>query len=401
MVQLRVRGLGERNLFRRYIWIAIVVAGTVAAMLAFTPASEWAEMGAIFGLGLLVFAAQLVPTARRLILGHRRAVIAIGIAATAGSLLLIFATLSSPSSVDPAWGGMVAVYLMLIGPLVIFLPFMAKRMERELAVLKATGVVAQPTPGTFSPGAEVRDILAELISQKGALVRVVGPWFLLFCVPPMVFINVDYWKALADRDRSFAAAILLGLVVVVLAEIALLLVAMIQWTRFTATKQEPRLRAFPGKALWGWVWRWVIYGALFRFVGEMEPWMKGHLPGAAQWQLDGLQGLAGFVALVLFSPFALVLPAVALGAADTGITASMRGYRLVGRKYYLGAALILAPYTLASWGLGILSDHLKGPAVAVACVGAWVILWFLTTIVGMTYLTRIYLRGVAAAPSAA
>jgi hypothetical protein len=191
--------------------------------------------------------------------------------------------------------------------------------------------------------------------------------------------------------------ILLGLVVVILLEIAFLLVATIQWTRFAATKQEPRLTAFPGKALWGWSWRWMIYGGLFRSIDRVQPWIKAHLPAAAPWQLDGLQGLIGLAALILFSPFALVLPAVALNAADRGIAASMRGFRLVGRKYYLGAALILAPYAVTSWVLGILYAAYKGPVAVVANVGASALLLFVTMIVGMTYLTRIYLRGAAAA----
>ena len=355
-------------------------------------------MGAIFGLTVPLIAALQVPKARRFILRHPRSTITFGIGAVAISVLVLFCTLSSPS-VDPEASGTAVALLILIGSLVISLPFMAKRAEKDVAVWKATEA-AQRSPGTFSPEGEVRAVLEELNENRGALFRVVGPWFMLFCALPMVFINVDYWKGLADRDRGSAMMILLGFVVVVLAELAFLFVAMIQWARFAATKQEPKLTAFPGRALWGWAWRWFIYSALFRFLDRIEPWLKTQLPGAAQWQLDGLQGLIGLVAFVLFSPFALVLTAVALDAADKGIAASMRGFRLVGRKYYLGSALILTPYAVASWALGVLFDYDKGPAARAVNAEASLILFFVTTIVGMTYLTRIYLRGTAASTGA-
>jgi hypothetical protein len=384
------------DLGKKYIWLAVVLAVTVAAMMAFTPPDQWAEMGGIIGLVVLFIAAPQVPVVRRFVLRHTRGTIAVGIGAVVAGFLVLFGTISLAPSIHTNLSAGAFVLLITVGALVISMPFMARRFEADKAIWKAMETVPR-TPGSFHPEAEVKEILAELIDQRGALARVAGPWFLLFCLLPLAFVDLDYWKSLADRDRGLAEMILLGLVVVILLEIAFLLVATIQWTRFAATKQEPRLTAFPGKALWGWSWRWMIYGGLFRSIDRVQPWIKAHLPAAAPWQLDGLQGLIGLAALILFSPFALVLPAVALNAADRGIAASMRGFRLVGRKYYLGAALILAPYAVTSWVLGILYAAYKGPVAVVANVGASALLLFVTMIVGMTYLTRIYLRGAAAA----
>ena len=380
---------------KKYLWLALVLATVVFATMAFTPGSERAEMAAIFGLMASLVAVLQVPKARRFILRHPRITITLGVGAVAISLVVLFSTLSA-SSVDPKSVGTAAAFLILIGLFAIFLPFMAKRAEKDVAAWKSTEMVVQGKPGTFNPEGEVRAVLAELNENRGALLRVVGPWFLLFCGLPMVFINVDYWKGLADHDRGSAMMIVLGVLVVFLAELAFLFAAMILWTRFAATKQEPRLAAFPGKALWGWAWRWLIYGALFRSLDRIEPWLKTQLPGAAQWQLDGVQGLIGLAALVLFSPFALVLPAVALNAADKGIAASMRGFRLVGRRYYLGAALILAPYAVASWALSVLYEYEKGTVALAVNAGASLVLFFVTAIVGMTYQTRIYLWGTVA-----
>lgn len=360
-------------------------------MLAFTPVSEWAQMGAIFGLMVAAIVALQMPQARRFILRRPRSIIVAGIGALGISLLVLFSAFSS-RSVDPKVGGTAAAFLIFVSAFVIALPFMAKRVEKDMAIWNATEA-ARYTPGAFSPTGEVKAILTGLIAQRGALLRVVGPWFLLFCVLPMTFINVEYWKEFVDRDRRSAIIFLLMLVVVIMIELALVFVAMIQWIRFAATKQEPRLTAFPGKALWGWTWRWLIYGAIYRSLDEIEPWLKVQLPTAALWQLDGLQGLIGLAILVLFSPFALVLPAVALDAPDKGIAASMRGFRLVGRKYYVGTFIILAPYAVVSWMLGALSDIYKEPVAVAANVGAAVILFFGTTIVAMTYLTRVYVHG--------
>lgn len=382
------------NLAKKYVWVAVVMAGVFGTMLALTPASDRAQMGATFGLLAALITALQAPPIRQFILRHRRGAIAVGIGAVGITPLVFFSGLS-PLSFDPQVVGTATAFLTMVGSLVIFLPFMARRLERDVAALKADGwkAAAQRAPGAFSPGNEVKAVLAELSDHRGALLRVVGPWFFLFCVLPVLFMNVGYSKEFADRDRGFALMILLVLLILLLTELALLSVAMIQWARFTATRREPRLTAFPAKALWGWAWRWFICGVLFRSLDRIEPWLKAHLATATQWQLDGLLGLIGFIMLVFFSPFALVLPAVALDAADKGIVASMRGFRLVGRKYYLGAAMILAPYALATWGLGVAYDHYKGPVAAVANVGASVILLFITMIVGMTYLTRIYLRG--------
>ena len=387
-------------MFKKYIWVAVVFVAVLAVMLAFTPASEWALTGAIFGVMMLAVVAIQVVAARRFILRHPRSTIAVGVGAVGVSMFVLFSTLSSPS-VDPELGGTAFTFLILVGSLVVALPLMAKRVEKDTAIWKATEAAAKSMSGTFNPEFEVKAIFAEMIAHRGSLLRVVGPWFLIFCLLPLVFIDLDFWKGLADRDRGTAMMILLGLLVVILAEMAFLFVAMIKWIQFVATKQEPRLIDFPGRALWGWVWRWFLFGSVFRALDGLEPWLKAQLPSAAQWQLDGVQSLLGLVVLVLFSPFALVLPAVALNAADKGMAASMQGFRLVGRKYYLAAGLILTPYALVSWGLDILYDHYKGPIAAVANFGASMILVFATMIVGMTYLTRIYLRGETAAASAA
>lgn len=378
---------------KKYALRAVILVGCVLAVLAFAPRGLWAETGAFIALGILFVGALYVTAFRRFVLGHRRAVNAVGIGMLVVGIAVFSDALSPSSPLDPNISTIAAAVLVLFGILVITLPFSVRRLEADTAVLKAEKTVPH-VAGGFHPVSEIKDILAELIRDRRSLARVVGPWLLLGSLLLFVLFDTDRWKGLVQRHKELAGLVALGLLALILAEIVVLFVAMIQWTRFTATKQEPRLTAFPGKALWGWFWRWIVYGAVSSSIERVHPWLKAHL--AAPSQMDGVWGLIGFLVLVLISPFALVLPAVALNAADKGLVRSMGGFRLVGRKYYLGAALILAPYAVGSWALGLLSVQFKGPVVDAASLGTLGLLAVSTMVVGTTYLTRIYLRGAAA-----
>jgi len=282
---------------------------------------------------------------------------------------------------------------MLTGSFILLLPFIVQFAERSAAVANAQppASAAKRQRDAFSPVDEAWAALKHVRDHYGALLRVVAPWLLICCALPMIVVIAD-WKSFAERGLGSAVMVLLGLNLLSLAELALLCVAMIQWTRFTATGPHPRLTAFPGRALWGWAWRGLIFAPLLVFVAQIEPWARTHLPDAPQWQLAGLVGVAGFVVLVLLSPLALVLSAVALEAPDKSLAASMRGYRLVGRKFLLGAATILAPYALATWRPFPLYDD-ANTLVAIADVTVSNLLLFGVALVATTYLTRIYLLG--------
>lgn len=375
------------------VWTAVVIAAIFAAMVAFSPPGDRAEMGSLFALVAVIIGVQSIPAFRRFVLRHVRWTVAIGIGAILVGLLVLVAPLTRPVA-DKDLGASTWAFILLLlgGVFTILMPSTMRRFEADTAAWKSIKG-RKPEPGGFHPAAEVKAILADLIGHKAALARVVGPWLLLFCLIPALAVFGADWKALLHRHRGLGVWVLLGFGVLIFLEIGLLLVAAIQWTRFAATRREPRLTAFPGKALWGWTWRWVVFGGLTRSLGQVEPWLKAHLPGAAPWQMDGLLSLIGFSALVLASPFALVLPAIALNAADKGTIAAMRGFRLVGRKYYLGVALILGPYSASSWVLNSLYENFKGPAVEAVSLVASLVLVLVTVLVGITYLTRIYLLG--------
>ncbi|MCI3135445.1 hypothetical protein [Phenylobacterium aquaticum] len=378
---------------RKSVWIFAVIAATVAAMMAFSPPGDRAEMASLFGLVLAVVSLQSIPAFRRFVLRHVRWTVAIGISAIVLGLLCFVVPLTrSVGDSDVEVSVWAFILLLLGGVLTILMPSTMRRMEANTAIWNAKGG-PKPAADGFDPVAEVTGILADLWGRKAAVARVVGPWLLLMIAIPLLLVLGGDWKALGAQRHELALAILLGFGALIVVEVALLFVAGIQWTRFTATKREPRLTAFPGKALWGWTWRWFIFGGLFQTFDRIEPWLKAHLPGATPWQLDSLQSLIGLVALVLASPFALSLPAIALNASEKGAMAWALAFRAVGRKFHIGAALILTPFALGSWLLDTAYDHFKGPVVAGVTLVAHGTLFLGTALVGLTYLTRVYLRG--------
>lgn len=395
MVQLRAPELGGYDLIQSYVKAAVTTAVIFGVMMALTPSGERVATGGVVGPLLAAFMVLQASSARRFVLRHRRGAIVLGTVTIGIGLFVLFSSVSSPTF-DPKAAGTATGLLMLVGAFVLILPFTVQLMESLVPVANAEPPLsaAKRPRGAFRPMGEAGAALAHLSDHRGALLRVVGPWFLVCCALPTLVIMAD-WKSFAERGVGSALMVLLGLNLLVLAELALLCVAMIQWTRFTAIGQEPRLTDFPGRALWGWAWRGLICAPLLGFLAQVELLAETHMPAAPQWQFDGLVGLVGFSMLVLLSPLAFVLPAVALDVPDKGIAASQGGFRLTGRKFYLGAAAILAPYALATWGLDLLHDEATTPT-ATAAIGYTAIstlLLFGTAVVATTYLTQIYVRG--------
>ena len=95
--------------------------------------------------------------------------------------------------------------------------------------------------------------------------------------------------------------------------------------------------------------------------------------------------------LVLASPFALGLPSTSRGAA-----ARTLAFGLVGRKYYLGSALILTPFFIPFFVIDLLFTEIQDARVATTIAICEVVLMVCLMIVAMTYVTRVYVRGAIA-----
>lgn len=363
--------------------LAITLAFVVVALL--TPRTEWGSMAGIIALAGLLIAPLFIRRVRIFIRLHSRGVVVAGVVITLAGIALPFVLLSSAVNVSLVVGSMVVI--MMGGLALCMIPSSLNRFEAQQAVAKEP---CSRATGGFHPVAEARAAVALLASNRGALMRVVGPWILVACVCPLVMIVLN--KASPSNNKGLALLVLLGLLGLLLAACLAILIALIQWVRFIGEHREPAMTAIPAKALWSWSWRLFVFGSATRFVDASELWLKSHWPAASAWQVDGAQILIWVIVCLGAAPIALVLPPLALGAVDKSIARALRGYQFAGRKFFAGIALILMPYALLSWVLGIAAQHYQHPLVlAVSVVVSFVVL-LATLLIGLTYLTRIYQR---------
>lgn len=380
---------------RRYIWTGLVVVVALTVMLAVAPADDRLALVGAVAILVLVVTVTIHPTLRLFVTRHRRGFAAAGIGVFFAGLALVLSPILSPS-IDDRLGGSLAALLFVLGAMTAIMPLMVSRIEASLAVETETLAIQQRTPKTFRPISDVSAVLAELILQRRALVRSVGPWFLLFVGMPIALTNSAGALSASADGRVSVLVVLLGLGLWIILQVAVLMVAMIKWARFTATKDEVGFSHVPWKALWGWSWRWLLGATVLRSFDAIGPWLNSRLPTASPWQINAVETLIGVVLVVLASSLALVFPAVALDARDRSFAASMRGFRLMARSFYAGVAMIVTPCALGLWVLGF---SLTGnPSLLALNVGMafGLALFFATAVVWIAYLTQVYLKGVAA-----
>jgi hypothetical protein len=373
-----------------YVHIGLILAVVVAGMMIFEPAEDRVSTAVVMTLMVGALCAGQWPPLSALILRHPRVTVAIGVTlVVTGPLALIVLAFWAPDH-DQNSAVTGALFPTVLGVVIAVLP----RSLKAAARIKAE-TTAQPADGL---GVRVRameeaaDAFGLFSREREALVQIVGPWLLLFCLLPFAFVDMTFWKGIIDRQLAVAAVILL---LFLLAMLCLPLIAAIQWGRFLATGRRPRALDVPLGALWGFVWRLFFAGIILRVISSAEPWLKAHLPAAAPWMVDGLSGLFSLLVLVLVSPWGIVFVAVALGAEDKSTSTALRVARGTGRRFYLGMLLILSPIIMLSW---LANFAPKTPDLGAA---QWAIYFgrslamFATLIVATTYLTRAYLRSPA------
>jgi hypothetical protein len=385
-------------MFRKYAFTGLVaglVISIVTGLMLTSDAQQWAMItSAAFILFLPVTSRPLaVALAARagmlLVLGIGLA--ALGIAAMVAGIALW------PNAYNERAMAL-SIWALLAGAAVGYLPFMSRRLTAVWADIDDRKRSPPAPPPLFSATDNVMGALGLLVHQRVALARVAGPWFLLFCVLPLAVIRLDLKDVTAGHSGPILAA-LLGLLAFILILICLPLVASIQWARFLATGQQPRLIDVPLKAVWGFLWRLFFSGIVLRTINGAEPWLKAHMPAATPWMISGLSGLFSLAVLVLASPFAMIFVAVAINAPDQSMQGALRRARGVGRRFYLGMLLILTPPILASWVLGLAPAGKDLDPTEWLQFFVWALVFFLTLVVATTYLTRVYLLGEANAQS--
>lgn len=384
-------------MFKRYLWSASALILVGLAMFGLAPRSEWPEVGLGLAVLALLMGALMTPAIRGLAQRSKSGtqiagLISIGLAVCA----LVAGLATSPPILAANLTVGVFSILLILGLSLFQLPGASASVESALDAQKVAARV-RPTLGGFHPMDEVKGAYAYIWQNKVSLARVAGPWLLALCALPILLFHPDFWKGVIGHNRTAAGWFLAGLVAFFFAELCLVLVLSIQWTRFIVTDREPRWRDFPGKALWGLLWRWVIFGAIFRATDQIEPWLKAHLPGANAWELLAMDRLCFLAILVLASPFALALPPIALNEPSKSAGARTLAFSLAGRKYYLGSALILAPFLALFFIVDLLLTGTVASGVTATVAICEVALTVCLLIVAVTYVSRVYVRGVAAA----
>jgi len=377
---------------RRYVTFAVAAVAFVAIMFGFSPRAQWPQTAAIALLAVALFAGLLAPPIRRAALQRRRTFFWAGIGIMALGIGALAVTLAYPSMISVDLGAGASVAFLLVGSMVAWLPQMSTTIERAVQVQKSLETNRPIPKGPFNPAAEAGEALRAPVGQPGPFVRVVGPWLVAFCALPIVLVVLGEAAKPAAMDRSQAVIVLLAFLGLILAGFLILILAAIQWTRFVATGQEPPLLAVPGRALWGWAWRLFIFGSIFRFSDQIEPWLTQRLPSAEPWALHTLYLAVLLCMVVLTTPFAINLTSVALGDPSRAIEARARIVRVTGPTIYAGAALVLAPYFLFAWGSDTFGDYLKGTTAQSVLGYVYLIVLFLTVVVFFGYLARLYAR---------
>jgi hypothetical protein len=377
---------------RRYAFAFVVAGLAVSVMVGLLLTAQAQTWGMVLSTAFLLFIPATSRRAAAEIAARPRLLLFLGIGvALLGVGGMIAGICLWPVAYDER-GIAFSIWPMLAGPAVAYLPFMARRMNQAWARIDEDRKAPPAPPPRFSPAGDVAEALYLLVRERLAAAKAVGPWFLLFCLLPLAFVDVAFWKDLTHRELTLALIALLGFLT---AFLCLPLIAAIQWARFLATGREPRLMDVPLGAIWGFLWRLFFAGVILRAINGAEPWLKAHLPSALPWMVSGLSELFSLLVLVLASPWAMVFVAVAVGAKDKSTATALRAARGVGRRFYLGMLLILAPVILLSW---LTETGSKTSDVTVAdwvTFFGWSLAVFLTMIVATTYLTRIYLRNPA------
>jgi hypothetical protein len=318
---------------------------------------------------------------RRVMERRRRSFLAAGASLCIGAIVVaVWAFSASPG--DQRIGVNLVVMLFVAGLAMIVATLRLPQDERDRAAVRTA--MALPRLA-FSPLAELRQDLGVLAQQPGDLARVVGPYFALYAVFPFLLLAAKDWE---PADKGAALFVLLGIVALLLLLIALPVMAALQWARFVGSERTPSPLDLPWRAFFGLAWRLFLFGYVFRLTAQVGPWLKAHV-AVAPWAIAATTSVAEGLVLVMLSPYALIVPALALGQRNvSAIGLAVAAQR--DRRFYVGPLVILAPITLLNWVSGFYAS--KAAWALVASWTAWALVLFGTLVVAMTYLTRVYLR---------
>lgn len=316
-----------------------------------------------------------------------RAFVAVGLTMVAVSLVGVFAAIDFEAT--PA----ISAGVTLLGIMVAMLPRSYARMaESKSALERAKSNDGRPR--VFSGSQEALDVFRFMIDQRGALIRLLAPC--LVYAAALYFALMAVVGRVDAASRSEALGLLAGLFAILVLLLIMTPVLSIAWCRFVVEGGPPTLLARPLKPLWSYVWRLGIALSIFSGIEDLAVSRGlGLLAGLAVEAVTAeviLRSAISALFLLGAAPFAVVFPALAIGASLNTTAATIQS-RSLGLGFYWGAILTVGPF----WLVMILLDLLDGdPEVATlgpAAIGSGV-LYTMVLLLGVvaisTYLSRVY-----------
>ena len=381
----------------QYLRLAIILGIVVAGAFVFVPRGQALGIGAAMGAMMAMIVVGQLSAPKAFILKHPRAVAVAGWT-TAGSGLVVALALGWKSDESTMVPGMM---VSVAGVALATLPRSLKVSEDIKAQAQAKAS-AKPS-GASSALREGLNALASPLQDLRTSSVVLGPWVALFLIPPtaaIVAVLVFGADGAKRLGHGGAIAVLWALLAGIVIMYGALMIAAIQWTRFVSEGQPPKF-GVPWRPLWSFAWRWIVFGGVSRVSGRFGPWLNTHAPSLPHWASSGLTNLVGLAFLTLMSPLGLVLPAIALREKDVSIARVLGDMRAYGRRYYLGALVVLSPFALTTWLLDLLpenhSDAPMAEAFGLGVLAIWIAAFFLTVVGAVTYLARVHARARSAA----
>jgi len=370
----------------------MAVAVFIAIMFAFSPRSQWPTMAVLAAVLVAVFAGLMTPTVRRAAQTRRRLFIWAGVGTLIISSGVLVAALAFPSAFNVELSADAFCTLLLVGSFLIWLPYISATTDRAVEAQKLVRSAGPVGMDRISAISEATEALSDPLVQRTSFAQVVGPWFLAFCILPLLLELLNRTAKSTLTTQGHAMLFLLALLGLILAGYLILIIVGIQWTRFVVTYQKPHWFSISGGAVWACAWRLLVFGSMFRATRGIEPWLARQLPAAAPAVLQAMSDAAVFALALLATPFALSLTAAALGASTRAAEMRMRVFRTTGRSAYVGAALVLAPFFVIAWLYETFSAQLQGPVAQICTAYIYFTAMFLTVTALAGYFGRLYAK---------
>ena len=385
-------------MIKTYARLAATMVFVLVVMLVVAPPDmRFMAVGAVVIMAVLAGSLSN-PAVRSLAQHNSRLMKALGAILIIGAFGLVAASLTTSPMLSSEVGAGGFVLVFLTGMMLFQLPRLSAQVGRTMEAQSAAKA-AIASMGAFDPVREVNAAFGEMWVRRSDLIATAGPWFLAACV---LAAGAEVLALKLGSQNSMAWLVVLA---TMLALGPILLVALIQWTRTIESGDRPNGLLPSLGVIWGWLWRLLIFSSITgKLLDSVSKWLSASTSISALWRAEIVGVLTLSAVLILASPFALGLPALTAEPPTSSAGARVRGLKMAGRKYYSGITLILLPWTLLCALTEALlpivhqvthnSVHEVAANLAISAVE--IVGFLITALVGLTYITRIYLRGVAA-----